>query len=234
MDLVAKQAAVDRDPVQQSVEAVADPDFIVVDHRRLVGLATVAPGSPSGLAVDPATDRFRFAEAIRNRDVMPAGADGKAQLGIPAMPMLVAFGRLGGEQETEFGFARGTNQSHGPVLVVAGELRRSGTAFFDHVADLASAKDRRVHPGFQGHGIAVFEIEVTFRAGIVDRQIAAGIEANGGVVFRHLRKFGRPRAGLIRLHVAFDRPRYGWLAVEIPSRRGRGTVDHGKRHRCDE
>ena len=76
------------------------------------------------------------------------------------MPVCFATRKFRRKQETEFCFTLCTDYPQRPVLVVSSEPWRAGSAFADDIADLAFAKDRRVHPCFDCDGVAVRKVEV--------------------------------------------------------------------------
>ena len=215
-NFVVEQGAVNRNRVEHPCETIADANLIVINDRRLNCLAAVTPSSLRRLAIDPPSDRLRIAKSIRNRNVMPPGANGKAKPRIPAMPVCFGARQLRCEQETEFCFILYTDHPQRPVLIIAGELRRAGSAFANDVADLTFTKDRRIDPCFDRDGIAVRKIEVAVRPCIGNKQVGAGINSHGRVIRSHVGKLRRPRPSLITLHVTFGSKRSRFLSTKIP------------------
>src|SRR5690606_4874923 len=139
----------------------ADPDGIVVDHRRLIGRAAHVPLARLRLAVDPGPDALRLAELVRHGDMVPTPAGSEAVVGGPAVPVRIGGGAwlaLGGKQKAHARFAALLADSQGPVLVVAGKAGRGGASLADDVHVFTGANLAHLHPGFQRDRIAVGEV----------------------------------------------------------------------------
>ena len=181
-----------------AVDRGADPDLVIVDHRRLRGGAAEIPCARHGLAIDVAADRIRLAERVAHGDMVPAGARGEAFVGDPAMKILcVSLPVVGvAKEKTRPGQAAGCREPQGPVLVVGGDLRVRCASLADDVDLLAVGEFERVHPGLERNGVAIRELELgePGRAARNFQDAATGPEEGGGVFFLAVRMPWRPRS----------------------------------------
>ena len=138
------------------------------------------------------------------------------------MPLDTFAGR-GGEEEVE---ARGVvkhAQAQRPVLVAGIGGLRVGAAFADDVRVLAFAEAVRLHPGFEGDGVAVLEVEKAARTRILDLEVRTlAVEGRRFIRLLEARIVRAAGAGLLEAHVADRGQSREGAAVEIPHRHGLG------------
>ncbi len=204
-------AAVDRHLVEQAeerrariaVDRRADPDLVVIYHRRLRGRAAKVPRAAHGPAIDVAADRVRLAEGVADGDVVPAAARLEALGGDPAVEVFGSPLAVVGvaKQEARPGKAIGGRDPQRPVLVVGRDAGIARAALADDVDLLAVLELERIHPGFERDRVAGDKVEGRVSTGIGDTEKAPAAAEHGRLVVGGEAPLPwRPRAGLAKDH----------------------------------
>ena len=226
------QRAVEADIIDQAAEAAVgrtahrgtDPDRGVVDHGRVGRLAVHVPRAFDLLAVDPAADALRLAEFVTHRDMVPASVVGEARRGGPAVPLDAAAGRRREEEVEARGLVEDA-EAQRPVLVAGVGGLRIGTSLADDIGVLAFAQAVGLHPGFEGDGIAVLEVEDAGGAGVLNLEVGAfAVERSRYVGLFETRIIRSARTRLLERHAARGDEFRSGRPVERPRRHrlGRG------------
>ena len=214
--------------VGEAAHRRTDPDGSVVDHGRIGRLTVHVPRAFDLLAVDPAADALRLAEFVTHRDVVPASVVGKARRGGPAVPLDAAAGRCR-EEEVEAGGLVEDAEAQRPVLVAGVGGLRVRAAFADDIGVLTLAQPVGLHPGFEGDGIAVLEVEDAGGAGVLDLEVGAfAVERGGHVGLFETRVIRSARTRLLERHAARGDDFRSGRPVERPRRHRLGRSHGGK------
>ena len=166
--------------------------------------------------------------------MVPAVVVAESGGGGPPVPLnFAAFGG-GREEQARAVQTVGFAEAECPVLIVRSGGFGIGSTFSDEVDVLALVGGVRSYPGFEGEGIAVFEIEDAIGTRVVndDSGSVAG-ERDGAIGLSEAGVLGAPRAGDTGANVAEDVQSAGVLGVEGPvggffSERGEGKKDGGE------
>ena len=137
--------------------------------------------------------------------MVPAVVVAESGGGGPPVPLdFAAFGG-GSEQQTGAVKAVGFAEAQGPVLIVRSGGFGVGSTFSDEVDVLALVDGVGSDPGFEGKGIAVFEIEDAIGAWVVDDDSGSvARERDGAIGLSEPGVVGAPRAGDTGANIADD------------------------------
>ena len=181
----------------------SDPDGGVVDDGSILRWSGHVPSAFDGFSVDKCFDALWISEGVGDRDVVPAVVVAESGGGGPPVPLhFAAFGG-GREEQARAVQTVGFAEAECPVLIVRSGGFGIGSTFSDEVDVLALVGGVRSDPGFEGEGIAVFEIEDAIGTRVVndDSGSVAG-ERDGAIGLSEAGVLGAPRAGDTGANVA--------------------------------